>query len=94
VDLWSKLNPNDPGFTYDGKKNGMLGPYNRFRTRLDRVMVKMTDWKPTLIKMVGTEQIVKSSGPATYKKKSKKGVVKLPLLPSDHFGLYAKFVPT
>ena len=30
-DAWERLRPNNPGYTYDGKRNGMLGPYNSFQ---------------------------------------------------------------
>ena len=30
-DGWEVLRPDDPGYTYDGVTNGMLGPYSKFR---------------------------------------------------------------
>ncbi len=30
-DGWEVLRPNDPGYTYDGVTNGMLGPNSKFR---------------------------------------------------------------
>jgi tyrosyl-DNA phosphodiesterase 2 len=93
-DVWADLNPGDDGYTYDGRRNPMLGPTNKLRSRLDRVMVKLADWKAASIVMVGKEPIIESNQKeAVYCKESRKGLLRLPLLPSDHFGLYAKFVP-
>ena len=30
-DVWADLKPGDPGLTYDGKTNAMLGPRNNIR---------------------------------------------------------------
>jgi hypothetical protein len=30
-DVWAALKPGDPGLTYDGKTNAMLGPGNSIR---------------------------------------------------------------
>lgn len=87
IDAWSQQNPTDPGFTYDGKLNPMLGPYNRLRKRLDRVFCKTYKWKLASICMVGTQAIPG----VTYKKSYKRGAKALPVLPSDHFGLLACF---
>lgn len=87
VDAWSEQNPQDPGFTYDGKKNSMLGPYNRLRKRLDRVFCKTSKWKLESIRMVGMQALPG----LTHTKLYKKGPTVLPILPSDHFGLVATF---
>lgn len=92
--MWEDLNPKDDGYTYDGRRNPMLGPTNKLRSRLDRVMVRLADWKPASIVMVGTKPILESNRKeAVFRKETRKGFTELPLLPSDHFGLYAKFVP-
>eukprot|EP00884_Botryococcus_braunii_P003667 jgi/Botrbrau1/13300/Bobra.27_2s0020.2 len=94
ADVWEKLQPGSPGYTYDGRKNPMLGPYNNLQGRLDRVVVKLADWEAASITMVGKDAIMKSAGvEAKYTKATRKGIVKVPLLPSDHFGLFTKFVP-
>ena len=87
VDAWSQQNPMDPGLTYDGKKNGMLGPYNRLRKRLDRVFCKAAKYNLVSIVMVGTQALPG----VTFVKSYKKGPTTLPVLPSDHFGLLASF---
>lgn len=94
MDVWEELHPDNPGYTYDGRKNSMLGPRNNLQGRLDRVLVKMANWDAASIVMVGKEAIMKSAGrEAKYTKATRKGIVQLPLLPSDHFGLFTKFVP-
>lgn len=85
VDVWDRLKPRDPGLTYDGKSNQMLGPYNRLRKRLDRVYCKTCRYKLDSIKMVGTKPLPG----VTFTKSYKKGPTLLPVLPSDHFGLLA-----
>ena len=87
VDAWSQQNPRDPGLTYDGKKNAMLGPYNRLRKRLDRVFSKAAKYNLVSIVMVGTQALPG----VTFVKSYKKGPKTLPVLPSDHFGLLASF---
>ena len=87
VDAWTEQNPKDPGLTYDGKRNPMLGPYNRLRSRLDRVFCKMSKYKLASVVMVGTQAIAG----VTYTRSYKKGPTILPVLPSDHFGLLASF---
>lgn len=87
VDAWSELRPNDEGYTYDGKLNPMIR--NNYRTRMDRVLAKLADWKPGSIEMVGTQPI-----PNVYYTAKVEGVLKeLPVLPSDHYGLYFTVQP-
>ncbi|KAK9803621.1 hypothetical protein WJX72_006035 [[Myrmecia] bisecta] len=88
-DAWTSLKPGDPGLTYDPKANPMLGPYNRIRKRLDRVFAKLANWRLEGIEMVGTRAIPG----VTYQKQSKKGPSTLPVLPSDHFGLFLTLAP-
>ena len=89
-DAWDTLRPGEPGFTYDGKENPMLGPYNRLRNRLDRVLLRTQDWQPSSIEMVGMAAIPG----VTYERNYKRGNKILPVLPSDHFGLYATLQPS
>ena len=56
---------------------------NSFRTRLDRMFAKLADWEPETIEMVGQEAI-----PGLVYTKMQRGKEKrLPVLPSDHYGL-------
>lgn len=84
------LRPEEDGFTYHGgKANPMLGPYNRLKKRLDRVLLRTQDWVISSIEMVGTDAIPGVMYDSTYKR----GPKRLPVLPSDHFGLYAILQP-
>ena len=56
---------------------------NSFKTRLDRALVRLTQWQAKSLKMVGTEPI-----PGLAYSKQVRGKVKqLRVLPSDHYGL-------
>ncbi|BDA41812.1 probable tyrosyl-DNA phosphodiesterase 2 [Coccomyxa sp. Obi] len=87
VDAWAELEPDKPGYTYDGKQNAML--LSRYQTRLDRVLAKLVDWKLGSIEMVGQEAI---SG-VTQTVAVKGGLKETPVLPSDHFGLLFTMQP-
>ncbi len=87
MDAWAELQPDNPGYTYDGKQNAMLT--NSYRTRLDRVLAKLADWKLGSIEMVGQEAISGVTRTVTVK-----GALKeTPVLPSDHFGLHFTMQP-
>merc|ERR1711879_587683 len=86
VDVWLKLRPGNPGFTYNGKENGMLTNY--LKNRVDRVFFKSGQTlEPTSIKMVGRQQIDGVFYKKLRKKKGKQYEETLPVYPSDHFGL-------
>lgn len=87
MDAWAELQPDNPGYTYDSKQNAMLT--TRYRTRLDRVLAKLTDWKLGSIEMVGQEAI---SG-VTRTVAVKGALEETPVLPSDHFGLHFTMQP-
>ena len=87
TDAWPHLYPRDAGYTYDGRKNFMLGPHNNLQGRLDRVFYKARSLQLTSMKMVGTWAIPG----VTYMKQMKKGAKELPVLPSDHYGLLASW---
>lgn len=87
VDAWDKLHPRDPGYTYDGKANFMLGPRNNLRGRLDRVFCKASTLQLKSIQMVGLQALPG----VTYLKDMKQGPIRLSVLPSDHFGLLASW---
>lgn len=87
VDAWSELHSEKAGYTYDGVQNPMLT--TKHRTRLDRVLAKLADWKPGSIEIVGTEAI-----PGVTRTVKIRGMPKeLPVLPSDHFGLFFTMQP-
>ena len=46
------LRPNEAGYTYDGRLNGMLS--SRYRSRLDRVLVKLNGWRLGSIEVSAT----------------------------------------
>ncbi|KAF3335526.1 Tyrosyl-DNA [Carex littledalei] len=87
TDTWTQLRPDEDGYTYDTKLNPMLTGNRSLRKRLDRVLVKFTDFEATQIEMIGRDAIpgVKYFKDKKVKKEVKK--LELPVLPSDHFGL-------
>lgn len=87
IDAWERLYPKDPGYTYDGKANFMLGPRNNLRGRLDRIFYLAECLQLKSIQMVGLQALPG----VTYMKQLKQGPVKLSVLPSDHFGLLASW---
>lgn len=87
--MWAAADPCDPGFTYDGKTNVMLGPSNRIRGRVDRVLGKLRTMELDRIQLVGTSPLPG----VTYQKATKAGNLTLPVLPSDHYGILAIFKP-
>lgn len=90
VDCWERLRPGEDGFTYNAKANGMLTGY--LRNRLDRVLFKENGTlKLKSIEMVGTEPIPNLSYSKKVTRHKKETQKVLPVLPSDHFGLLAKF---
>jgi tyrosyl-DNA phosphodiesterase 2 len=81
-DAWPTLNAGQLGNTFDCAANQML--LGNMKKRLDRVLFKCRDFDATDVRMVGREPLVG----LTYLKKAYTGEVKrLPVLPSDHFGL-------
>jgi endonuclease/exonuclease/phosphatase family metal-dependent hydrolase len=90
-DIWLKLRPNEPGYTYDINRNTLAraisqriqlhekrdGSSNRF----DRVMLKSSIWKPKSIDLFGTEPV------STLENGE-------PLFASDHFGLLTTIAKT
>ena len=85
-DAWLTLKPaKDLGCTYNGKLNPML--LNYLQKRLDRIFFKLKDFAPSHIEMLGQSPIPG----VTYEKQTKKGPKTLPVVASDHFGLYCEF---
>ena len=90
IDCFYKLYPNDPGYTYDAKTNGMLAGY--LQNRLDRVLYKENgNLKLKDCVMIGREAIPNLRYAKVFKKKSGNEERMLPVLPSDHYGLCATF---
>ena len=91
-DAWRALHPDDPGFTYDTKRNTMLldrdrGGTRRLQKRLDRAVVSLTDFELRSVQLVGTEKL---PGVTYQKERMKQGQPywqEMDVLPSDHFGL-------
>lgn len=86
-DAWTELRPREAGFTYDGRKNGMLA--NSLQGRLDRVVSRLRDgWRYAEVRLIGTEPLAG----LTYQRTFRNGFSKtLAVLPSDHFGLLVDF---
>ena len=84
-DAWRALHPDDPGFTYDAKRNTML--LGGLQKRLDRAVVSLTDFELRSVQLVGTEKL---PGVTYQKERTKRGQPyweEMDVLPSDHFGL-------
>ena len=84
-DAWRALHPDDPGFTYDAKRNTML--LGGLQKRLDRAVVSLADFELRSVQLVGTEKL---PGVTYQKKRYKQGQPyqqQMDVFPSDHFGL-------
>ena len=84
-DAWFTLRPEEDGWTYDTKSNGMISRKRSLQRRLDRFICKLKDFKMIGIDMIGTEAIPGIS----YERNGKM----LPVLPSDHYGLILTICP-
>jgi len=90
VDTYYKLHPNENGYTYDAKTNGMLAGY--LQNRLDRVLYKENgNLKLKQCMMIGREAIPNLKYTKVFKRKNGNEEKLLPVLPSDHYGLCATF---
>ncbi|XP_047308609.1 5'-tyrosyl-DNA phosphodiesterase-like [Impatiens glandulifera] len=86
-DAWEMLRPGENGWTYDTKSNKMLSRNWTLQRRLDRFVCCLKDFEVSGIEMIGLEAI---PGLTYLKEKKIRGEVcefKLPVLPSDHYGL-------
>lgn len=84
IDVWSKLRPNDAGFTEDNDTNIFrqgLKPGQKRTTRYDQIYLKSRNLKMVDIEMIGTEECGKIM----------KGDKEYILYPSDHYGLFGVF---
>ena len=88
LDVWEEASSDNPGFTYDGKLNGMLA--HRWRNRFDRILMHGSAIAWGNAHLIGTEKV---EGGLTYEKRTKSGGTRvLPVFPSDHFGVCEDFV--
>ena len=75
VDMWTALEPKDPGFTWNMEESDMAlkGAFkNEKSRRLDRILVRMSGFKPKSIRIIGNNP-VHPDAPHIF--------------PSDHYGL-------
>ena len=74
-DLWQKLRPNEPGYTWDMQRSEMarLGAFPGEKSRrLDRILVRVKGFTPVSVRIIG-QHAVPGGKPVVH--------------PSDHFGL-------
>lgn len=77
-----------PGYTYDGRTNGMIG--GALQGRLDRFWCRLQDFDAESIEMVGTEPIPGLRCDREFKNGEGFRRASLPVFPSDHYGLLLK----
>ncbi|XP_062211716.1 uncharacterized protein LOC133912814 [Phragmites australis] len=87
IDAWAELKPGENGWTYDTKANAMLSGNRKLQKRLDRFVCKLSDFKVDSIEMIGKEAIPGITYIKEKKVRQETCQLKLPVLPSDHFGL-------
>lgn len=90
VDVWNQLHPGDPGYTYDAKQNDMLRGH--LRQRFDRIYVKLRDYRPSHIELVGKAPLSGVTFMKTAMVRGRMESFTFPVLPSDHYGLFSRFV--
>ena len=83
TDAWSRLRPDEAGFTYDCARNTCVRPPHQ--GRLDRVLARFVGAQPTAISFVGTQPLSRHAAVAWA------NGPRVPVYPSDHFGLLADF---
>ena len=72
TDLWKTVNPNEPGYTFDGTINKMMhqmwplpglhGYSNDIQMRLDRLFIKSNNWKGKQMNICMNEPVYESKG--------------------------------
>jgi hypothetical protein len=60
------------------------------QTRLDRILGRLPDWEPAFIEMFG-DQPIPGLTRVVRTGKTERSDKKIPVWPSDHFGLYCVF---
>ena len=85
-DCFDELYPDKDGFTYDAKTNGSL--VGNLQNRVDRILYK----KKSSLRLIECQMIGREVIPnLSFIKKHGNMQKRLPVLPSDHYGLMAKF---
>ncbi|KAJ9136360.1 hypothetical protein P3X46_033448 [Hevea brasiliensis] len=87
VDAWTELRPGDNGWTYDTMSNRMLSGNRTLQKRLDRFVCNLRDFRISKIEMIGMEAIPGLSHIKEKKVSKEVMMLKLPVFPSDHYGL-------
>lgn len=91
-DAWLSHGDGGAGYTYDLRRNPMMGGY--LQKRLDRAFYRLEDFDVTGVRMVGTEPVRRRDGSAvTYVDEYRGRNQTRPVLPSDHFGLLVTLAP-
>lgn len=90
TDVWQRLHPGEPGFTYDAKQNDMLRGY--LRQRFDRIFVKLENYRPVQIELVGKTPLPGVTYMKTAMVRGRMESASYPVLPSDHYGVFSRFV--
>lgn len=97
-DAWLQLHPGQPGLTYDPQSNPMIGSTwgggagagRRAQPgwRFDRVLCRLAAQQLQSLSMVGKQTL-----PGVFFSRGGDSATRLPVLPSDHFGLLVKLMP-
>ncbi|KAL6594101.1 hypothetical protein ACP70R_049002 [Stipagrostis hirtigluma subsp. patula] len=87
IDAWAELKPGENGWTYDTKANATISANRKMQKRLDRFVCKLSDFQVENIEMIGKEAIPGITYIKEKKVRQEIRQLKLPVLPSDHFGL-------
>lgn len=91
-DAWLTHGDGTPGYTYDMKRNPMMGGF--LQKRLDRALCNLEDFAVSAVRMVGTEPVKRRDGSVvTYVNEFRGRRETKPVLPSDHFGLLVTLKP-
>lgn len=91
-DAWLDSWPGKEGYTYDSRENAMLK--GNLRRRFDRCLLfrrKPTELVTEQVKMIGTDPIPGLEWrKAPHPMAKNRAMTVVPVLPSDHFGLFVK----
>ena len=91
-DAWLVAGDGTEGYTYDAKRNEMLGGW--LRKRLDRAFCKLEDFRVARAELVGTEPVTRPDGSRATRVNEFRGRrTTTPVLPSDHYGLLVTIKP-
>ena len=90
IDPWTKLRPQENGWTYDTEFNLMLCASKPAQARLDRFVCNLCDFKLGAIDMIGTEAIPRLSFLKERRVGNRIHKLVLSVWPSDHYGLVLK----